>query len=177
MSTYIILLRGINVGGHKKIKMADLRQLLSAAAFEDVRSYVQSGNIVLSSEASASAVQDKIAQIIDEHYGFKVPVFVLLVEDLLAAIQQQPFIDKEEKRLHLTFLEQAPSPEIVKNSLPPKFDTPDEYQIIDKTVFLYCPNGYGRSKLTNDFWERKLQLNATTRNWKTANKLAEIAHN
>lgn len=172
MSTYIAILRGINVSGQKLIKMAELKKLIEQLGYSSVQTYIQSGNIVFNSNEKKLAEQ--ISAAILKHFGFDVPVLVLSTEDWRKAKDQQPFLDKEEKALHLTFLAEAPSAENL-SALKDMAYPPDEYHIIDKVIYLHCPNGYGNTKLSNTFFERKLKVSATTRNWATVNKLLDMA--
>ncbi len=172
METYIALLRGINVSGQKKIKMADLRALLHQKGLQEVQTYIQSGNIVCNTLYDALALRQKITEGIAEQYGFDVPVQVIPAADWLYWADQNPFLpdyEGELKYLHLTILEKDPGP---LGPLP--FETPDQFEQRGRLVYLYCPDGYGRSKLTNSFWEKKASCAATTRNWKTVRKLAEM---
>jgi len=172
MKTYIILLRGINVGGHKKIKMADLRALLEKQGMQQVQTYIQSGNIVCQSSLGASALRQKVTEAIAEHYGFEVSVQVFAANDWLTWSGQNPYLPQHEedlKALHLTILEEDPGP-----LSPLDIDTTDQFEQRGRLLYLYFPNGYGRSKLTNSFWEKKAKCAATTRNWKTVRKLTEM---
>lgn len=174
MNQYILLLRGINVGGHRKIKMADLRLLLQNLDYANVQTYIQSGNILLESDQEAAQIASKVKAAIKAKYDFDVPTLVMLWKDLEAIVEKLPFENvEEEKALYFTFLEKKPDAESVER-LEPKLLKGEAYQIIDKTIYLYCPNGYGRTKLTNDFWEKQLKVAATTRNWKTTKKLLEM---
>jgi len=173
MDTFIALLRGINVSGQKKIKMADLRKLLEQLGLQEVQTYIQSGNIVFRSALSAAALRQKITEAIADQYGFDVPVQVISADQWLEWADQNPYLPEQEedlKLLHLTVLESDPGP-----LGPFSFETTDQFQQHSRLIYLYCPNGYGRSKLTNNFWERKAKCAATTRNWKTVRKLAEMA--
>ncbi|MEM6630882.1 MAG: DUF1697 domain-containing protein [Bacteroidota bacterium] len=177
MNTYIALLRGINVSGQKKIKMAELRQQLGELGLEGLQTYIQSGNLVFSSVESDSLVlAESIKHKIQEDYGFEVPTQVWgkgLWEQIFT---QNPFLpDKSEEiaKLHVTLLAEIPTAEQLSVVSQVHFP-PDEFICKDQAIYLYCPNGYGRTKLTNTFWERKLKVAATTRNWKTMTKLREM---
>lgn len=177
MKTYIALLRGINVSGQKKIKMADLRALLEKAGLENVRTYIQSGNVVFEHrEGEAENLATKIQQAIRKKYGFEVPTLIITAEGLNYVLQNNPFLqqpDKDVSRMYVTFL--AHLPQASQQEALESIDyAPEECRIDGKYVFLHSPNGYGRAKLNNNFLEQKLKVQATTRNWKTVNILYQM---
>jgi uncharacterized protein (DUF1697 family) len=170
MYTYISLLRGINVSGQKKILMKDLSALYATLGFTNINTYLQSGNVVFqSNEIEKSVISTKIQQKIHEKYGFEVPTLILDVETLQNAIKNNPFPATTEQ-LYLTFLSDIPDPIHIHkiNSAVYLLDT---YEIIGNIIYISCPNGYGNTKLSNNFFETKLKVTATTRNWKTVNAL------
>ncbi len=174
MPTYLSLLRGINVSGHRMIKMDALRKMYEELGFKNVRSYIQSENIIFSSKKiKPQSLEKKIADAITIQFGFEVPVLVLESEEWMTVIKNNPFVSPRHEditKLHVTFLSEAPSAEnaeLLKNINYP----PDEFVIIDKRIYLFCPAGYGNSKLSNTFFENKLKVKSTTRNWKTVQEL------
>ncbi|MEM8906407.1 MAG: DUF1697 domain-containing protein [Bacteroidota bacterium] len=175
MSVFLAMLRGINVSGKNKLKMEALRALGVDLGFQNVQTYIQSGNMVF--EASGILPSDLAQQIksaILQVHGYDVPVMVKTQKELIEVVAQNPFLDREnEKALHLTFLAAQPSAEQLASIETDRY-LPDEWQAIGKSIYLFCPNGYGRTKLTNTFFERRLKMEATTRNWKTVNKLLEM---
>ncbi len=177
MKTYIALLRGINVSGQKKIKMADLRAMLNKLNLENVQTYIQSGNIVFQHPETAETELEKmIEQTIQAHYDFHVPTMVRLPEDFQYAIDHNPFLedsDKDIKRQYITFLAEKPEEEHIQTLKQVNYE-PEEYVIDGRIIFFFSPNGYGRAKMNNNFFENKLKVKATTRNWKTVNKLLEM---
>lgn len=178
MTTYISILRGINVSGQKLIKMDALRKSYENLGFRSVTTYVQSGNVVFTGKKAKS---DELAQIIsrqiEKDFGFEVPVIVLTIDNLKQIINSNPFLkdsDKDTTFLHVTFL--ATKPETFdRKTIEDKIRNGEEISFSDNAVYLYCPNGYGVSKLSNSFLETKLKVGATTRNWKTTNELLKIA--
>jgi uncharacterized protein (DUF1697 family) len=174
MKNYISLLRGINLGAHKQIKMPALKSLYEGLGFSHVQTYIQSGNVVFESDEAAKDLAPKIQAAIEKEYGFVAETIVVSREDWQAIIEANPFSDKETQFVHFTILEAAPKPERLEAIGEVKADN-DEYRIIGRTIYLYCPNGYGRSKLNNNFWERKLKLVATTRNYNSMMKLLELS--
>lgn len=168
------MLRGINVGGNKKIKMDALRQMYTELGFSYVQSFIQSGNVVFScAEKDIKTLEKSISDGILNTFGFEVPTLVLNAVELANTLTINPFISdktKDASYIHLTFLSVQPNDILVEKLSPLDF-TPDEFQCIGKTVYLYCPNGYGNTKLNNTFFEKKLKIVATTRNLRTCNEL------
>lgn len=174
---YIAILRGINVGGRRKVRMADLRGFMEEAAFTEVQTYIQSGNLVFEDPESRSEeeITRIIEKIISDHYYFEVPVIVWSAKELQKAINENPYSrDYAVERLHLTFLRKEPGKELL-NAIEVYDFPPDLYMISGKKVFIYCDGKYSDSKLTNKFFEDKLKVSATTRNWKTVQKLGEMS--
>lgn len=178
MTTYISILRGINVGGYNPIKMDSLRQLYAELGFLDIQHYIQSGNVIFSTESTDTLLLEKtIHDKILSTYGWNVPVVILTAEELRNALENNPFIKeslKDPSFLHLTFLSCLPDIELVQKIQREKY-LPDEFFQNGITIYLYCPSGYGRTKLTNGFFENKLNLIATTRNLKTVKELLALA--
>jgi len=177
MKRFIALLRGINVSGQKKIKMSELKSLFEDIGFQDVETYIQSGNVIFSSKENIkSKLESKIAKAIIKQWGFDVQIFILDPGDIDYVLKTNPFIKKEKgiERLYVTFLSDKPTKENIQklNSIE---SSPDEYQIDKNLVYLFLPNGAGKTKLSNNFFENKLKLVGTTRNWKTIKALSERA--
>ena len=180
MNTVISILRGINVSGKNKIPMVELKAMYEGLKFKNITTYIQSGNVVFSAaESDTKALTKKIEQAILKKFGFNVPVIALTIDELQSAIKKNPFLkDKgiDTEKLHVTFLEDSPSADGLKKVMEYNY-TPDKFIITGKEVYLHCPNGYGNTKLTNTFFENKLKVRATTRNWRTTNELLKIALN
>ena len=178
MSTFVSILRGINVSGQKKILMADLKVLFESLGFENVQSYIQSGNIVFNAPNThkEEEIRMGIEAAISKQYGFHVPTLILTKIDLEKAVKKNPFINQrgiDLTKLHLTFLGASTTADHFKKLDGIDF-SPDEFIIDGLNIYVYCPNGYGRTKLSNNFFESKLKVAATTRNWKTVNKLLDM---
>ena len=158
--------------------MAELSSLYTSLGLVDVRTYVQSGNVLFAStEGDASRLAHGIEEEIERVFGFSVPVFMRQPKDFQRIIANNPFLtgrNEDPAWLHVTFLYSTP-PESRLRYLAPPGEDGDEFYLGDQEIFLFCPNGYGRTKLSNTFFERKLQVTATTRNWKTVNALYEMA--
>lgn len=179
MNTFIAILRGINVSGAKPIKMDDLRKTFKSLGFEKVTTYIQSGNVVFTAtESPASVLARKIEDKISKDYGFDVPVIVLTYKELQNLFFNNPLNDgtRETEFLHITVLSELPDDYNLKE-IELKKQGNEEIVILERFVYLYCPHGYGKTKLNNNFLESKLKVAATTRNWKTAGELLKIAKN
>ena len=178
MKTYISILRGINVSGHKLIKMDALRKSFESMGFSNVKTYLQSGNIIFSyDDIEEKNLEEQISKEIKKEFGFDVPVIVLSIERLKHIIDHNPFVKdpiKDKLFLHITFLSSKPI-EFSKDKIVEKKDKEEEIAFSDYAIYLYCPNGYGNTKLSNNFLERNLNVVATTRNFKTTNELLKIA--
>ena len=172
MKTYIILLRGINVSGKNKILMQDLRDVLISLGFQNVQTYIQSGNVILNSEEKKECITSKIKEAIITEFGFTVPVLIRTVKEWKKALVNNPFYDKEEKKVAFVFLNQIPK----ETAIEIKGNT-DKFSIVKDVVYIYCKEGFARTKLTNKIFEKKLNVTATTRNFRTTKKLLELANN
>lgn len=178
MTTYIAILRGINVSGQKIIKMAALKKMYENLNYENIKTYVQSGNVIFSSkEHDSKKLEVIISSAIKNEFGFEVPVIVLTVKILKTVIDNNPFAKDEIKDhsfLHVTFLADHPT-QNHKEDIIEKKQPNEEIAFTSNAVYLYCPNGYGKTKLNNNFLENKLNVKATTRNWKTTAELLRLA--
>jgi len=176
---YISLLRGINVSGQKKIKMADLKSLYESLDFKNVVTYIQSGNVIFDAAVkNKSDMKIKLEEAIEESYKFHVPVEVLTNADIRDIIKKYHFgsvdLAEDGTKVLVTFLSSKPAEDRVSDIK--KYVTPPEKLIVqEKEAYLYCPNCYGKSKLSNTFLENKLGVKATTRNLKTVHKLYELS--
>ena len=178
MITYISIIRGINVSGQKLIKMAALKKMFESLNLENIQTYVQSGNVVFSSKKEDPKELEKIISSgIESEFGFDVSVIVFNSKSLETIIEGNPFAKdplKDNAFLHVTFLADTPL-SIDKESIIVKRHVDEEIEFTSNAVYLYCPNGYGKTKLNNNFLESKLKVKATTRNWKTTNELLKLA--
>ncbi len=175
MKTFISLLRGINVGGQKIIRMEELRSLYQELGVSNIRTYVQSGNVIFDSTESDVNLSELIENQIMNVLGYSVLIFLRDSNDFQRIIKTNPFTTKRNEdpsKLHVTFLYRTPSQSLV--DIPDSVT--DEFHIEGKEIYLFCPDGYGRTKLTNSLFERKLNIPCTTRNWKTVNALNRMAN-
>jgi len=178
MPVFISLLRGVNVGGHRKIKMLDLKALYESLGYARVVTYIQSGNVVFKSRGKNSAtIEKRIHTGIEKRFGCDVEMFVYGLEEWRAVIAENPFGDGSEmdpRRLVVSFLAAAPDSR-AQEELAKAESGEDVVRFRGRLAYLYCPNGYGKTKLSNLVIERKLKTPATARNWNTVNKLLELA--
>ncbi len=178
MPTYIAILRGINVTGHNKLPMADLRSQLTKLGYENIQTYIQSGNVMFEcKQTKPEELAEQIAQLIKKAWNYDVPVIVFEPDYLEVVIKSSPFMNGRSAditKLLITFLAEEPQTENIERLKSYDYQ-PDEIVIDKKVVYLFCPNGYGKTKYSNNFIENKLKVAATTRNWKTCNKLLEMA--
>ncbi len=178
MPTYVALLRAVNVGGTGKLPMADLRKLIAGLGYKNVETYIQSGNVIFrTAEADVQVLEKTILKKILFTFGFEVQVLVLTKDELRNALENNPFAAdalKDSTKMHLTFLSAMPE-DILWNGISPSNFAPDEFVHSGRIIYVYCPTGYGNTKLTTNFFESKLKLSATSRNLKTSTELLAIA--
>jgi len=173
MKTNIVILRGINVSGKNILPMAELRDLLNGLKFENVQTYIQSGNVVLNSVLSKEEVAEKVKKRIASKFGYDVPVLVRTISEWENAIANNPYPTENHKIVSFTFLSEVSKEATIEVNI----TNDDEYTIVDDMVYMYCPDGFGRTKLTNNIFEKKLNITATSRNYRTTMRLLEMAKN
>ena len=174
METYISLLRGINVAGQKKILMADLKVLYEDLGFENVKTYIQSGNVVFNfKKTNKEDLENLIFDKIKDHYGFEVPNLILEGEEIENALESNPYKDVEKP--YFTFLSENPQQENIDEMSKHSFEN-EFYELKGKVIYSHYPNGAGRSKMTLNFFEKKLKVNGTARNLNTTKKLLEMVN-
>ena len=174
---HVALLRGINVGGKNKLPMKDLVAIVERAGCEEVRSYIQSGNLILRAKtALAARLPELISRAIAKRFGYEVPVVTRKVGELQAVVERNPFLRRgaDSNHLHVAFLATKPGAARVAE-LDPRRSSPDEFQVLDREIYLCCPNGVGRTRLTNQYFDSKLGTISTVRNWRTVLKLIDLA--
>jgi uncharacterized protein (DUF1697 family) len=171
MKKYIILLRGINVSGKNKLPMADLRDLLNDLDFQNVQTYIQSGNIILESDEGKSVICNKIKEGIQYKFGYDVPVIARTIPEWKKAIENYPFPVDNTKIVGFIFLNKK----TYQTKIEVKGINEDEYLINNDMVYIYCPSGFANTKISNNLFERKLMVTATSRNYNTTIKLLELA--
>lgn len=177
MTRYVALLRGINVGGHRRVAMADLRDLLAGQGHADVQTLLQSGNALFTSESvDPDGLASEIETAIAGRLGLKVAVLLRTGAELADVIAANPLPEAiaEPAKLHVAFLSAAPEPGRLETLEAARF-APDTFVLGERALYVWYRDGAGRSKLTNDLIERRLGVTATSRNWNTITKLADLA--
>jgi uncharacterized protein (DUF1697 family) len=176
MTTYVAMLRGVNVGGRNRLAMDQFQEIVGAAGGDDIQTYIQSGNAVFSSRRPPASLVSMIEEGLEARLHARVPVLLRSAGELTAVLRSNPFLRRgvDTDRLHVTFLGSKPGSAAVKSALSfPAGD--DEFAVVGRDVYLFCTEGYGRTKLSNAFFEKRLSSAATTRNWKTVATLAGMA--
>lgn len=176
MKIYIALLRGINVSGRNIIKMDALKIMFSDLGFENIQTYIQSGNVIFTSNINKSKAE--IAKIvsdkINEIFQLQIPTLIIESTELKQYLNQLPFSDYEEKNVYLTFLNQKIKNTDLSKIHERKSET-ERIKIDQEVIYLDCPNGYGNTKLSNAYFESQLKVLCTTRNLKTCKSLLKIS--
>jgi uncharacterized protein (DUF1697 family) len=174
MKTYLAFLRGINVSGQKKVSMAELREELSKSGLENIQTYIQSGNIIFkSSQQSIVNIELTIHAVIKNYFGFEVPVLVKTPKGLKQIFDSCPFQLEKKSNSYFMMLyskpDRAMADEVSQITYPN-----EEFIVTDDCVYFYCAKGYGKAKCNNNFFERKLKVTSTARNYKTMVKLMSM---
>jgi len=177
---YIALLRGINVGGKRKLLMADLKALFSKLGFSNIITYIQSGNVVFESDKDEKNIKlaSQIETAIQEHFKLDVPVMIKKTNEWKQIISDNPFLNDKNigiERLHLTLLDGIPEQDQIDDLKQIKLDS-EQFEVIGQEVFLCCKDKFSsKSKMTNTLFEKKFKCKSTSRNWKTVMKLSELS--
>jgi uncharacterized protein (DUF1697 family) len=179
MHTYISMLRGINVTGHKMIKMAELEELYKSLRLSNVATYIQSDNVIFQSgNTDPVPIESSIEKAIEKSFGFSVTVILRRPPQLRKVISKCPFLSASKPDgswLYVTFLKARPLPSLVKALAQVGSKNSDRYEIAGSEIYLHCPNGYGKTQFSNNFFEKHLKVAATTRNWNTVKTLLAMA--
>ena len=175
MARYVALLRGINVGRHKRMPMADLRELLSGLGYSDVKTLLQSGNAVFTSPArSAAGVERAIEKAIADRFGFDVRVLVRTKEEVGAAVAGNPLPVPDGSRFLVSFLDRNP-PASRLQQIDAAEAEPEQFAVGTKVLYIWCARGFMDSKLLPLLSDERLGVVATARNWNTVTKLLAMA--
>lgn len=173
--THVALLRGINVGGKNTLPMKDLARMFADAGCTNVRTYIQSGNVIFEAPAGAPGITELVKAKIEKRFGYRIPVILRTSQQLLKIIRDNPFLaaGADQKALHVYFLADLANARAI-GTLDPGRSAPDAFHVRGQEIYLHLPNGMGRSKLTNTYFDSKLSTTCTARNWATVLKLAAM---
>ena len=171
MTRYVALLRAVNVAGHGKINMSELRQAFSALGYADVGTYIQSGNVVFTSDARVEGTE--LGRALAGELGAAVEVMLRTAAQMKTVVERNPFTEVDLSKVHVGFMSGRPSPSVVGALDVDRFK-PEEARVAGSEVYFHLPNGMGRSKLPN-YLTRQLKVPFTVRNWNTATKLRELS--
>jgi uncharacterized protein (DUF1697 family) len=174
--TYVALLRGINVGGNNKLPMNDLVGMFERAGCTAVRHYIQSGNVVFEAKSAlASRIRDVIRADVEERLGLRVPLVLRTGREIAEVAKKHPLFKPgvAPESLHVMFLADLPGKK-EGSRLDPARSPPDSFALVGREIYLCCPSGMGRSKLTNAYFDGMLGTTSTARNWRTVLTLAEM---
>jgi uncharacterized protein (DUF1697 family) len=174
-TTYAALVRGINVGGRSRLAMSTLEAGLTALGFEDVVTYIQSGNAVFRARVARKGIAAAIERRIHADAGLSVTVVLRTQAELARVAQRNPFLaeEQEPRHLHVVFLDAVPATSAI-GRLDPDRSPPDRFRVDGPHVYLHHPGGLGRSRLGADYLEKTLGVRGTARNWNTVLKLVEL---
>ena len=178
MPVLVALLRGVNVGGHHKMKMDDLRALCGTLKLADVKTHLQSGNVIFrSEERNLPALSDKIESCIERKYGFRPEVLLRTIPEMREVAARNPFAARkgiEPSKLAVAFLEDEPTA-AMRKALSEMDIAPEELHVIGRQLYIYFPNGQARPKLSWSLVAKILNTPTTARNWNTVTKLLELS--
>ena len=175
-TTYLALLRGINLGPKNKISMGDLAEVFAETGCQGVRTYIQSGNVIFEASPEVSVrLPELVTKEIEKRFGYKVPVMLRTTREMRQVIRENPFLEEgaAEDVLHVMFLADLPQPGAVK-SLDPDRSPPNRFNVRGSEVYLLFPEGFARTKLTSSYFDSKLGTIGTVRSWRTVTKLLEL---
>lgn len=171
MATYVALLRGVNVGGKNKVPMAELRAMFEALGHGEVRTFIQSGNVVFT--ARRAVTPTSLESAIAKELGLTTTVVLRTPVELAKVVKVNPFRSADPSTLHVGFMVKEPPAAAVAKLDGEPFE-PDEFAVRGREIYFHLPNGMGRTKLPG-YLDRRLKIPTTVRNWKTVNKLIELA--
>jgi len=172
-------LRGVNVGGKNRLAMADLAAMFAAAGGTDVRTYIQSGNVIFTCAPSrARQLPDEVGRLLAAKLGTAIPVIVRSAAELADAVTANPYRQRaaDESALHVAFLSSRPT-RVRAATLDAQRSSGDSFELRGREIYLHLPNGVARTKLTNAYFDARLAVTSTMRNWRTVMKLLELTEN
>lgn len=176
MARYVALLRGVNVSGKNKLPMALLRDALGKTPFYGVTTYIQSGNIIFNTDLETSQCEQIIGDLLKSEFDLNVPVIVKKQDEIKDILKANPFKTRtldNSKFMSFGFLNEIPAPEKVTALIDFSNDL-ETFRVVDDVIYFYCGVGFGKTKMTNSWFEKKLEVTSTMRNYNTTIKLTEL---
>ena len=174
MTKYIALLRGINVGGHKKFTKAQQLEILSSLGYENTNVYLHTGNWVFETSENKEEITQNISEAIQIKFGWELPILVLTPSEIERILQNCPFSEEKKVKSYFVILSEKPSDRLLKEVSSIQYPN-EEIIIIDNCIYFYASKGYGRTKFNMNTFEKKLNVRATSRNYRTMTKLLELS--
>ena len=174
MTTYIALLRGINVGGHKKFTKAQQLEMLFGLGYGNTKVYLHTGNWIFETSEGKEAITQHISEAIKIKFGWKLPILVLTLSEIETIFQDCPFSEEKKKNSYFIILSEKPSDCLLKEVSSIQYPN-EEIIIINNCIYFYASKGYGRTKFNMNTFEKKLNVRATSRNYRTMTKLFELS--
>jgi uncharacterized protein (DUF1697 family) len=176
---YISFLRGVNMAGHNSIRMADMFALFIKLGFKDAETFIQSGNVIFTDTGGIppNVLSVNIEQAIMKEFDYDIPVMIRTNHELSGLFSSNPFLGEtnfDPSKMAVLFLHDEPSEAQIQKVAGIDYP-PDKFKIVGREIFVYCPNGFGRTKLYTNFFEKKMGVTGTGRNWKTITKILNIA--
>lgn len=174
VKTYVILLRGVTPTGKNRVPMAELRVALADAGLVGVRTYIQSGNVIVGSRLDRDTIQRLVRDTIAQRIGADIAVITRTREELARVLKRTPFSKADPSRLYFSLLASRPAPALLRELMQIEF-APDDVKVVDDTIYTLYATKHSDSRFTNNFFERKLRVAATTRNFNTMSRLVELS--
>ena len=177
MQKFISFLRGVNMTGHNSMKMADLTSLCTDLGFRDVKTYIQSGNLIFSSDETEEKVRARLEKGITDKFSYNISAMIRTPDEIVALSLTNPYLAEDNfdaAKMAVIFLHEAVGSE-QKGKVNSVSYPPDKFHIDGREIYIYCPNGFGRTKLYTNFFENRMGVTGTARNWKTITTIHNIA--
>ena len=181
MPVYVSFLRGVNMAGHNTIRMSDLAQLYRELGYSDAITFIQSGNVIFTLNPGKSVLEagSRIENSILRKFGYDVPVMLRSTQEIRDIMSANPFLEQENfdpAKMAVIFLHKKPQENQIR-ALANVDYPPDRFSLSGSEIYIYCPNGFGKTKLYSNFFEKKMDIKGTARNWNTITTILDLAEN
>ncbi len=179
MVTYISFLRGVNMTGHNSIRMTDLASLFSNLGYISPETYIQSGNVIFGCDHDndQSQTASRVEQAIYENFGYTVPAMIRSVAEMKNIMTENPYLGEpgfDPAKIAVIFLHEKPSANQIDKVAGVDYP-PDKFSVMGKEIYTFCPNGFGRTKIYTNFFENRMKVTGTARNWKTITTIMQLS--